>query len=82
MLVYIGIARLSKNGSVILLNDKMAELIGKFKLMDTCEVTKHSTVRKKLQKTFLHIGENNMISMSNPGAVGLPKGSIPLKYGK
>ena len=44
MLVSIGVARISNNGSFIFLNDKMAELIGKFKLMETYEVTKQSAV--------------------------------------
>ena len=42
MLVSIVIVSLSKNGSFIFMNDKISESIGKFKLMETCEVTKHS----------------------------------------
>ena len=51
----------------------MAELINKFKLMETCEVTKHSAVGNNLREMFLHLGTNNMISMSNPGTLLLPK---------
>ena len=51
----------------------MAGLIGKFKLMETCEVTKHSTVGCKPRNKFLRIGTKNMTSMSNLGAVVLPK---------
>ena len=51
----------------------MVELIGKFKLMETCEVTKHSTVGHKSRNMFLHIGTKNMTSMINPGAELLPK---------
>ena len=71
MLLSIGVACISKNGSLRLLNNKMAKLIGKFKLMETCEVTKHSTVGHKLRKMFLHIGTNSMISISNPVAVSI-----------
>ena len=42
MVVSIVIVRISKNGSFRFLNDKISESIGKFKLMETCEVTKHS----------------------------------------
>ena len=73
MLVSIGVSCLSKIGSFILLNDKIAELFGKFKLMETCEVTKHSAVGHKSRKMFLRLGTNNMISMSNPGTVVPPK---------
>ena len=73
MLVSIGVARLSKNGSLRFLNDKMDELIGRFKLMETCKVKKHSPVGHKLRKVFLRIGTKNMSSMSNPGAVVLTK---------
>ena len=51
----------------------MAELIGKFKLMKTCKVTKHSAVGHKSRRIFLRIGVKNMSSMSNTGAVLLPK---------
>ena len=51
----------------------MAEVIGKFKLMETCEVTKHSVVGHKLQKMFLCLGIKNRSSMSNQCAVLLPK---------
>ena len=44
MLLSIGVARLSNNGSFRFLNDKTADLIVKFKLMETCEVTNHSAV--------------------------------------
>ena len=73
MLVSISVARPSKNVSFIFLNKKMAELIGKFKLMETCEVTNHSAVCHKLRKLFLRLGTNNIISMSNPGDVLIPK---------
>ena len=47
MLLSIGVACLSKNGSFRFLNDKTAELIDTFRLMETCEMTKHSTVGHK-----------------------------------
>ena len=73
MLVSIGVVRISQNGSFRLLNKKMAELIGKFKLMETCEVTKHSAVGHKSRKMFLRLGTKNMSSISNPGAVLITK---------
>ena len=51
----------------------MAELIDKFKLTETCEVTTHSTVGHKSRKIFLCLGTKNKSSTSNPGAVVLPK---------
>ena len=51
----------------------MSELIGKFKLMDTCEGTKHRAVGHKSQNMFLRLAKNNMISTSNPSDVGIPK---------
>ena len=51
----------------------MDGLIVNFKLMETCEVMKHSAVGNKSQNMFLRHGTNNTISMSNPGAVVLPK---------
>ena len=72
MLVSIGVDRISNNGSVRFLNVKMDELIGKFKLTETCEVTKHSAIGNKLQNMFLCLGTDNMISMINLGAVILP----------
>ena len=73
MLVYIGVVRLSNNGSFRFLNGKISGLIGKCKLMETCEVTKNSIVGNKSRKMFIHIGTNNMISMSNPGSVLIPQ---------
>ena len=73
MLVSIGVEHISKNLSFRFLNDKMTELIGKFKIMETCEVRKHSTVRHKWRNMFLCIGKNNMRSTSNQGAVVIPK---------
>ena len=73
MLVSIGITCLSKNGSLRFLNDRMAEFIGKFKLMETCEVTKYSAVGNNSLKMFLRLGTKNMASTSNLGAVVLPK---------
>ena len=73
MLVSIGVTRLSKNGSFTFLNGKMAELICKFKLMETCEVTKQSAVGENSRKMFLRIGKKNMSSTSNPDAIVLPK---------
>ena len=73
MLVSIGVVRLSNNGSFIFLNGKMSELIGKFKLMETCEVKNRSAVGHKSRHMFLRLGTKNTISTSNPGAVVLPK---------
>eukprot|EP00957_Ditylum_brightwellii_P171480 13054269-Ditylum_brightwellii.AAC.2 len=39
MLASIGVIRISKNGSVQFLTSKMSGLIGKFELLDACEVT-------------------------------------------
>ena len=73
MLVFIDVTCLSNNGSVRLLNEKMAELIGKLNLMDTCDMKKHGTVGHKLQKMFIYIGTKKMSSTNNPGDTGLPK---------
>ena len=73
MLVYIGVVRLSNNGSFRFLNNKMAQLIDKFKLMKTCEATKHTAVGHKSQKMFLRLGTKNMRSMSKTGSVVIPK---------
>ena len=73
MLVSIGVTCLSKNGSFRFLNEKMAELIGKFELTETCEATKHIAVGHKLRNVFLCLGTNNKSSMSNPGDLVLPK---------
>ena len=73
MLVSIGVARISNNGSLIFLNGKMAELIGKFKLMETYEVTKQSAVGHKSRNMFIRIGTKNRTSMRNPCAILLPK---------
>ena len=80
MLLSIGVAYLSNNGLFRFLNGKMDKLIGKIKLMETCEVTKHSIVGNKLQNMFLRHGTNNVSSMSKPGAVVLPKVSITLRF--
>ena len=73
MSVSIGVARISNNGSFRFLNNKMAQLIDKFKLMETCEATKHTAVGHKSQKMFLRLGTKNMRSMSKPGSVVIPK---------
>ena len=51
----------------------MADLISKFMLMKTCEVTKHIAVGRKSQNMFLRIGTEHVSSMSNIVTVGLPK---------
>ena len=56
ILVSIGVAHLSKNGSFRFLNEKMADLISKFKLMETCELIKHSAVGHKSQICFSVLG--------------------------
>ena len=71
--VPIGVERLSNNGSFRLLNKKMYDLIGRFKLMETCEVTKHSALRHKSRNIFLRIGTKKMISTINLSSVVLTK---------
>ena len=50
MVVSIVIVRISKNGSFRFLNKTTSESIGKFKIMETCEVTKHSAVVHQVVK--------------------------------